>query len=77
MACRSGLILCCSPAIEDLATAVAKLKGESGRREEAFRKSFEAEKSHGKVMDRKFDELLKQAKENPDTPVRRRDIDLD
>jgi len=65
------------PAIEDLAAAVAKLKGESGRREEVFRKSFEAEKSHGKVMDRKFDELLKQAKENPDTPVRRRDIDLD
>jgi uncharacterized protein YbaR (Trm112 family) len=33
------------PAIEDLAAAVAKLKGEPGRREEIFRKSFEAEKS--------------------------------
>ena len=65
------------PAIEDLAAAVAKLKGEPGRREEIFRKSFEAEKSMGKVLDRKFDELLKQAKENPDAARPLRDIDLD
>jgi len=65
------------PMIEDLAAAVAKLKGEPGRREEMFRKSFEAEKSMGKVLDRKFDELLKQAKENPDAPRPLRDIDLD
>ena len=45
-------------------------------REEIFRKSFEAEKSHGKVLDRKFDELLKQAKENPDAPRPLREIDL-
>ena len=64
------------PVIEDLAAAVQKLKGESGRREEIFRKSFEAEKSHGKVLDRKFDELLKQAKENPDAPRPLREIDL-
>ena len=64
-------------AIEDLAAAVAKLKGEPGRREEIFRKSFEAEKSMGKVLDRKFDELLKQAKENPDAARPLRDIDLD
>jgi hypothetical protein len=64
------------PAIEDLAAAVAKLKGEPGRREEIFRKSFEAEKSMGKVLDRKFDELLKQAKENPDAARPLRDIDL-
>ncbi|MGD0360086.1 MAG: hypothetical protein ABSC93_04405 [Bryobacteraceae bacterium] len=65
------------PAIEDLAAAVAKLKGEAGRRDEVFRKQFAAEKSHGKVLEKKFDELLKQAKENPDTPPPRRDIDLD
>jgi hypothetical protein len=65
------------PAIEDLATAVAKLKGEAGRRDEVFRKQVEAEKSHGKVLAKKFDELLKQAKENPDLPPPRRDIDLD
>ncbi len=65
------------PAIEDLAAAVAKLKGEAGRRDEVFRKQFEAEKSHGKVLEKKFDELLKQAKENPDVAPPRRDIDLD
>jgi len=65
------------PAIEDLASAVAKLKGEAGRRDELFRKQFETEKSHGKVLEKKFDELLKQAKENPDTGRPTRDIDLD
>ncbi len=65
------------PAIEDLAAAVAKLKGEAGRRDEVFRKQFEAEKSHGRVLEKKFDELLKQAKEKPDLTPPRRDIDLD
>ena len=65
------------PAIEDFATAVAKLKGEAARREEAFQKSFAAEKSHGAVLNKKFDELLKQAKENPDVRPPQRDIDLD
>ena len=63
--------------IEDLATAVAKLKGEAGRRDEVFRKQFEAEKSHGKVLEKKFDELLRQAKEKPDLTPPQRDIDLD
>ena len=65
------------PAIEDLAAAVAKLKGEAGRRDEVFRKQVEAEKSHGRVLEKKFDELLKQAKENPDTGKPVRDFDLD
>ena len=65
------------PPIEDLAAAVAKLKGEAGRRDEVFRKSVETERMHGKVLERKFDELLKQAKENPDLTPPKRDIDLD
>jgi hypothetical protein len=64
-------------AVEDLTAAVQKLKGEAGRRDELFRKSFEAEKTHGKVLEKKFEELFKQAKENPDVPPPRRDIDLD
>ena len=62
--------------IEDLAAEVAKLKGEGARREELFKKSFEAEKSHGRVLEKKFDELFKQAKENPDLTPPTRDIDL-
>ncbi len=63
--------------IEDLTAEVAKLKGEGARREELFRKQFEAEKSHGKVLEKKFDELFKRAKENPDAPPPKRDIDFD
>lgn len=65
------------PAIEDLAAEVAKLKGAGARREELFQKQFAAEKSHGKVLERKFDELFKRAKENPDVAPPKRDIDLD
>ena len=64
------------PLIEDLAAEVVKLKGEGARREELFQKHFEAEKTHGKVLEKKFDELFKRAKENPDTKPPTRDIDL-
>jgi hypothetical protein len=64
-------------AIDDLAAEVQKLKGEGARRDEVFRKQFEAEKSHGKVLEKKFDELFKRAKENPDLTPPKRDIDLD
>ena len=63
--------------ISDLAAEVAKLKGEGARREEVFQKQFAAEKSHGKVLEKKFDELFKRAKESPDTERPMRDIDLD
>lgn len=65
------------PAIEDLTAAVAKLKGEAGRRDEVFRKSFEAEKNQGELLNRKFDELFKKAKENPEFGKKPRDMDLD
>ena len=64
------------PPIEDLAAEVAKLKGAGDRREQLFQKQFEAEKSHGKVLEKKFDELFKRAKENPDVEPPKRDIDL-
>lgn len=63
--------------IDDLAAEVAKLKGAAGRRDEVFQKQFEAEKMHGRVLEKKFDELFKQAKENPDLTPPKRDIDLD
>ncbi len=65
------------PAIEDLAAEVTRLKGEGARREQLFQKQFEAEKTHGKVLEKKFDELFKRAKESPDVPPPKRDIDLD
>ena len=63
--------------IEDMAAEVEKLKGAGARREELFQKSAAAEKSHGKVLEKKFDELFKRAKEDPDKRAPQRDIDLD
>jgi hypothetical protein len=65
------------PAIEDLAAAVQRLKGDAGRREEAFQKSFADHQKHGKVLESKFDELLRQAKESPDQGPPKRAFDLD
>jgi hypothetical protein len=65
------------PAISDLAAEVAKLKGEGARRDEVFRKQVEAQKQHGKVLEKKFDELFQRAKDNPDAPPPVRDFDLD
>jgi predicted nucleotide-binding protein (sugar kinase/HSP70/actin superfamily) len=50
--------------LEDISAGLAKLKGAEARREEAFQKSFEQMKSSKDVLARKFDELLKQAKED-------------
>ena len=63
--------------IEDMGAAVQKLKTEEARRGEVFQKSFDDHKSHHKVLERKFDELLKQAKENPDVAPPKKPFDFD
>jgi hypothetical protein len=63
--------------IEDIGEGVQRLKGAEARREEAFQKSFQAEKMQSQVLSKKFDELLKKAKEEPIGPPPKRDIDLD
>ena len=62
--------------VTDLKTAVEGLKGEAGKREARFKESMEAEKEKGKVLERKFKELLKKAKDEPITRPTR-EIDLD
>ena len=52
------------------------VKEEASRRDEKYQQLAEAEKNKGKVLERKFQELLKKAKEEPLTkPIK--DIDLD
>jgi len=63
--------------VEDIAVAVQRLKGEEARRAEAFDKSFAEHKSHQQVLERKFDELLKQAKDKPEAPPPKRPFDFD
>ncbi len=62
--------------ITDLKAAVEGLKGEADRREARFKESMGAEKEKGKVLERKFKELLKKAKDEPITRPTR-EIDLD
>ena len=65
------------PLIEDLHSAVQQLKGEADRRAEAFEKSFASHRSGAEVRAKKFDELLKQAKEDTSGAPPARPFDLD
>ena len=64
-------------AIEDLAAEVQKLKGASGRRDELFQKQVEAERGQSTLLNKKFDELLKDVKKSGDTKPPKRAFDLD
>ena len=61
---------------KDLKTAMEALKGEAEKRRAQFQQAAEAQKDKSKVLDKRFQEALKKAK---DEPVERptRDIDLD
>lgn len=62
--------------LAELKDAANFVKEEATRREEKYQQIVEAEKNKGKVLDRKFQELLKKAKEEPLTkPLK--DIDID
>lgn len=63
--------------VADLKEAVEALKTQTAQRDARFKERMQAEKDKGKVLDRKFQELLKKAKEDPDTPPPVRDVDLD
>jgi hypothetical protein len=60
----------------NLKDAVNQVKGEAGRRDEKYQQLAEAEKNKSKVLEAKFQELFKKAKDEPITkPLK--DIDLD
>jgi len=65
------------PAIEDLHEAVQQLKGEADRRNQVFEKSFASHLSGEKVREKKFEELLRQAKEDKSGAPPKRPFDLD
>jgi len=60
---------------DDLGSAFDKLRKQSAEREERFRQQMEAERQKGKVLDRKFQEGMKKAKDSPDPPRRPFDYD--
>ncbi|MBI4736640.1 MAG: hypothetical protein HY766_11400 [candidate division NC10 bacterium] len=62
--------------VRDLSEAVKGLQAEAAQRQAKFEESLKAQKSKKNLLDRKFQEALKKAKDEPITkPVR--DIDLD
>jgi hypothetical protein len=62
--------------IKDLADGVKGLKDEAVQRQARFEESLKAEKSKKSILDRKFQDALKKAKDEPITKPTR-DIDLD
>ena len=60
----------------ELNEAARILAAETARREALFEQSVEAEKGRGDALDRRFEEALRQAKQEPVTRPER-DFDLD
>jgi hypothetical protein len=77
----SGLVVSHTPAprkrtFEDLATAAQAMRDHDERKESIFRQSVEAEKNKTDLLEKKFAEALRKAKDAPDgKPFR--EIDLD
>jgi hypothetical protein len=61
---------------KDLKQALGALKSEADRREAQFQQALAAERGKGKMLERKFEESLKKAKEDPSAPPPR-PIDLE
>jgi hypothetical protein len=60
----------------DLDRAAQLLAEETARREAVFQQSVQAEKTRGDALSRRFDEALKQARQEPATkPTREFDLD--
>ena len=61
--------------VADLGTAISALDARAAEREARFRQELESQGQKGKLLDRKFQEGLKKAKDSPDPPRRPFDHD--
>ena len=61
----------------DMEEAARALKEHDNRRESIFRQSMDAQKNASELLEKKFQEAVKKAKETPDTGRPIRDFDLD
>ncbi len=62
---------------QDMEEAARAMKEQDSRRESIFRQSLEAQKHASDLLEKKFQEALKKAKETPETGKPIRDFDLD
>jgi hypothetical protein len=61
----------------DMEEAAKAMKEQDSRRESIFRQSVENQKHASDLLEKKFQEAIKKAKESPDTGKPIRDFDLD
>jgi len=61
----------------DMEAAAKAMREQDTRRESIFQQSVEAQKHASDLLEKKFQEALKKAKESPDTGKPIRDFDLD
>ncbi len=77
----TGLVVSHTPAprkrtFEDLATAAQAMREQDERKESIFRQSVEAEKNKTDLLEKKFAEALRKAKDAPEgKPLREFDLD--
>ena len=64
-------------AVADIEEAARAMKEQDTRRDSIFRQSVEAQKHASDLLEKKFQEAVKKAKESPDTGKPIRDFDLD
>lgn len=78
---ETGVVITHTPAprkrtFEDLATAHEALRAADERKESIFRQSLEAEKNKEDLLEKRFAEALKKAKDAPEgKPIREFDLD--
>ena len=61
----------------DMEEAARSMREQDSRRDSIFRQSVEAQKHASDLLEKKFQEAVKRAKESPDTGKPIRDFDLD
>ena len=61
----------------DMEEAARAMKEQDSRRDSIFRQSVEAQRNASDLLEKKFQEAVKKAKESPDTGRPIRDFDLD
>lgn len=77
----TGIVVSHTPAprkrmFEDLETAAQAMRAQEERKESIFRQSIDAEKNKADLMEKKFAEALRKAKDAPEgKPLREFDLD--
>jgi hypothetical protein len=61
----------------DFDAAAKAMREQEGRKESIFRQAVDAEKNKASLLEKKFQEAVKKAKESPDEGPRLRDFELD